>query len=252
MPQATWRNKTFGVSDKQAEAAKDLGFSFSWNQDTKALDIIPVSFSVNLLASMGANIEQEIADYKALAGKTGVLKIGGKQMLPTMQLVGCDVKVNAQAPSGKILDATLSLSFEEYNQAKREKATKSAATSSGGNVVKAGATPDQKTNLTEKQTAGVKNNTTTQPYGPQPYQKPKYWIKEGRYWNVVDKDGNPIKGTIVEKNKISKAERAVPYEIVEQRDVFAKVKIYGKENAYPKWLEFVDLTPFEPVDVTGG
>lgn len=156
MPQATWRNKTFGVSDKQAEAAKDLGFSFSWNQDTKALDIIPVSFSVDLLASMGANIEQEIADYEALAGKTGVLKIGGKQMLPTMQLVGCDVKVNAQAPSGKILDATLSLSFEEYDPSKREKATASASSTSG-------ATKTQTATLTQTATAAVTSTTTTTP-----------------------------------------------------------------------------------------
>lgn len=124
---AQWLNKTWGVTPKKIYALEALSTSFKLNKDnnndkagqpstnTRAVDLQSVSFETFLLHAVGVDVRTEISDWKALIGAYGPLFIGGSIFGPeSIQLTAVDVSDIITDDSGRLLQAKIKMSFDEY------------------------------------------------------------------------------------------------------------------------------------------
>ncbi len=124
---AQWGKKKWEVSSRKITAIENLAFSYEQIADNntstedkkttneRGTELFPLSFSTVLHAGAGVDVRKEITSWKKLVTKVNYFYLNGKKLGPKLQLrkVGVDsVKLDN---FGRILLATLTFEFKEYN-----------------------------------------------------------------------------------------------------------------------------------------
>lgn len=126
---AQWGSKKWAVSSKQVVALEGLAFSYEQvadentsTEDKKATnergtELFPLSFTTVLHSGAGVDVWAEIQSWKALVTKVNYFYLGGKKLGPKLQLRKVAVSNTKVDGKGRLLLATLSFTFKEYDPA---------------------------------------------------------------------------------------------------------------------------------------
>lgn len=190
---AKWRNKTWEVSPDQILAIQDLAFSFEQQADNnsstegegltneRGTQLVPVSFKTVLHSGVGIDVRGEIEQWQSLVTLTGPLYVNGRQLGPKLQLRKVAVSNVKLDNSGRMLLATLSFTFKEYDEATTsvpETTTSALSVTPSAEVKKELATPN--TAVEKAQTTGIKVGDYVYPTGSKYYtgQTIPDWVKQ--------------------------------------------------------------------------
>lgn len=192
---AKWGPKTWEVSAKQIKALEDLSFSFTQVADNntsteekkttneRGKELFPLTFTTVLHSGAGVDIRAEIEDWEQLVTQVDTFYLNGKKLGPKLQLrkvaVG-DVKLD---DLGRMILATLSFEFKEYD-------AETTSVKVSTTALKVGATLAAKNQKKTTNTAVKKANTKNIKVGD--YAKPtgsKYatgetipaWVKQRKH-----------------------------------------------------------------------
>lgn len=126
---AKWGAKTWAVSSKKVLALEGLTFSYTQvadeNRSTedkkptneRGVELFPLSFTTVLHAGAGVDVRAEIESWKALVTKVDWFYLNGKKLGPKLQLRKVAVSDVKTDDFGRMLLATLSFEFKEYDAA---------------------------------------------------------------------------------------------------------------------------------------
>lgn len=126
---AKWGAKTWAVSSKKVLALEGLTFSYTQvadeNRSTeekkttneRGVELFPLSFTTVLHAGAGVDVRAEIESWKALVTKVNYFYLNGKKLGPKLQLRKVAVSDVKTDDFGRMLLATLSFEFKEYDAA---------------------------------------------------------------------------------------------------------------------------------------
>ena len=129
MSQAKWKDRVFGISQNTLKSLQELSASYKVKKKTDSTSSTTViqghelqSFSLNYEVSMTAGVNPlvEYNTMKSYLGLYGPLLLQGSLYGPDnvmLEQVGIDT--NYISNDGKILSATITLSFKEYNADKK-------------------------------------------------------------------------------------------------------------------------------------
>lgn len=124
---AKWGPKKWAVSTEKVLALENLAFSYAQVADNntstedkkttneRGTDLFPLTFTTVLHSGAGVDVRAEIDSWKALVTKTGYFYLGGKKLGPKLQLRKVAVSNTKIDNLGRILLATLSFEFKEYD-----------------------------------------------------------------------------------------------------------------------------------------
>jgi hypothetical protein len=124
---AKWRNKTWEVNNSTVKAIKDLSFAYEQQADNnsstkeksptneRSTQLFQLSFNTLLHSAAGIEVRKEIAEWKALVTTTGYFYLSGQQLGPKLQLRKVSVDGTEIDNFGRMLLATLSFEFKEYD-----------------------------------------------------------------------------------------------------------------------------------------
>lgn len=128
---ATWGPKGFLVSSKKVVVMEDLTTSLSLKEDsendtsgtqptnTRGRELRPITFKVKYLAAAGVDPRGQIKEWEAQLGNAYPLIIGGKRFGPAkMKLTKVDTSDIKLTNTGAFLQATVSITLEEYSGGK--------------------------------------------------------------------------------------------------------------------------------------
>lgn len=164
---AKWGSKKWVVNAKKILALQDLAFSYSQAADNnsstekkkttneRGIDLFPLTFKTVLHASAGVDIRSEISSWKALLTKVNYFYLNGKKLFPKqLQLRNVSVGEVKTDNLGRMLMATLSFEFKEYDASTSSVKVTTTATS-----VKADKTTKKEKKTTNKKVAKATKNT---------------------------------------------------------------------------------------------
>lgn len=126
---AQWGSKKWAVSSKQVVALEGLAFSYEQVADEntstedkkttneRGTELFPLSFTTVLHSGAGVDVWAEIQSWKALVTKVNYFYLGGKKLGPKLQLRKVAVSNTKVDGKGRLLLATLSFTFKEYDPA---------------------------------------------------------------------------------------------------------------------------------------
>ena len=118
-----------GISSKQVVALEGLAFSYEQVADEntstedkkttneRGTELFPLSFTTVLHSGAGVDVWAEIQNWKALVTKVNYFYLGGKKLGPKLQLRKVAVSNTKVDGKGRLLLATLSFTFKEYDPA---------------------------------------------------------------------------------------------------------------------------------------
>lgn len=128
---ATWGPMVFQVSTKQIVVMEGLTTSLTLKQDsendtsgtqptnTRGRELRPISFDVTYLAAAGTNPRKQMKAWEAQLGNAYPLIVGGERLGPAkMKLTGVSTKDILLSNAGAFLQATVSITLEEYSGGK--------------------------------------------------------------------------------------------------------------------------------------
>ena len=125
MSQAKWKDRVFGISQKTLKSLQELNASYKVKKKTDSTTSTTViqghelqSFSLNYEVSMTAGVNPlvEYNTMKSYLGLYGPLLLQGSLYGPdNVMLEEVGIDTNYISNDGKILSATITLSFKEYN-----------------------------------------------------------------------------------------------------------------------------------------
>lgn len=190
---AKWRNKTWEVSPDQILAIEDLTFSFEQQADNnsstegegltneRGTKLIPLSFKTVLHSGVGVDVRKEIEQWQGLVTLTGPLYLNGRQLGPKLQLRKISVNNVKLDNSGRMLLATLSFTFKEYDEtitSVPETATSALSVTPPAEVKEELAVPN--TEVEAAQITGIKVGDYVYPTGSKYYsgQTIPDWVKQ--------------------------------------------------------------------------
>lgn len=126
---AQWGSKKWAVSSKQVVTLEGLAFSYEQVADEntstedkkttneRGTELFPLSFTTVLHSGAGVDVWAEIQSWKALVTKVNYFYLGGKKLGPKLQLRKVAVSNTKVDGKGRLLLATLSFTFKEYDPA---------------------------------------------------------------------------------------------------------------------------------------
>ncbi len=193
---AKWRNKTWEVSPDQILAIEDLTFSFEQQADNnsstegegltneRGTQLVPLSFKTVLHSGVGVDVRREIEQWQSLVTLTGPLYLNGRQLGPKLQLRKVSVSNVKLDNNGRMLLATLSFSFKEYDEAATsvpETTTSALSVTPPAEVKKELATPNKA--VEKAQATGIKVGDYVYPTGSKYYtgQTIPDWVKQRKH-----------------------------------------------------------------------
>lgn len=124
---AKWGAKTWAVSSKKVLALEGLSFSYTQVADEntsteekkttneRGVELFPLSFTTVLHAGAGVDVRAEVESWKALVTKVNYFYLNGKKLGPKLQLRKVAVSDVKTDDFGRMLLATLSFEFKEYD-----------------------------------------------------------------------------------------------------------------------------------------
>lgn len=193
---AKWRNKEWVVSPREVLALENLAFSYEQQADNnsstesqaptnqRGTQLVPLTFKTVLHSGAGVDVRSEIEQWKGMVTLTGPFYLNGRQLGPKFQLrkvAVSDVKLDN---SGRMLLATLSFTFKEY-----DKDTTSVPETTTS-ALKVAATPAVKAEIATPPAAvqqaparGIKVGDYVYPTGTRYYtgQKIPDWVKQRKH-----------------------------------------------------------------------
>lgn len=143
---ARWGPKGFITSTSKVVPLEDLTTGFALKSDTngdtsgtpptntQGMDLQPLTFKTKYMRALGTDPIGQIAEWKALVGKTHTFFLGGNPFGPKFTLKNVDISETMFAPDGTMLACTVSLSFEEYSTATDTNAAATAGTADAMNA----------------------------------------------------------------------------------------------------------------------
>ena len=126
---AKWKSKTWEVSSKKVLALEGLSFSYTQVADEntsaegkkltneRGTELIPLAFTSVLHAGAGVDVRAEIESWEALVTQVDYFYLNGKKLGPKYQLRKVAVSDVKTDDFGRMLLATLSFEFKEYDAA---------------------------------------------------------------------------------------------------------------------------------------
>lgn len=193
---AKWRNKTWAVSPQEVLALENLAFAYEQQADNnsstesqaptnqRGTQLVQMSFKTILHSGAGVDVRKEIDAWKGMVTLTGPFYLNGRQLGPKFQLrkvAVSDVKLDN---SGRMLLATLTFTFKEY-----DKDTTSVPETTTS-ALKVAATPAVKKEVAKPNTqvqkapaVGIKVGDYVYPTGTKYYtgQKIPDWVKKQKH-----------------------------------------------------------------------
>ena len=144
---ATWGPKGFLISTHKIVVLEGLTTSLTLKEDsendtsgtqptnTRGRELRPITFSVKYLAAAGVDPRGQIDEWEAQLGNAYPLIIGGKRFgAEKMKLTKVDTKDILLTNTGAFIQATVSITLEEYSEGKTSKLV--SAKSSNGSTAK--------------------------------------------------------------------------------------------------------------------
>lgn len=125
---AKWRNMTWAVDSEGIKTIENLAFSYeqqadnnSSTEDTaltneRGMKLFPLSFTTVLHSGTGVDVRQEIEKWKEQVTKTGIFYLNGLPLGPKVQLRKVAVSGVKIDNKGRMLYASLGLTFKEYDE----------------------------------------------------------------------------------------------------------------------------------------
>ena len=126
---AQWRDMRWEVSPSEVSAIEDLAISFEQQADNnrstehqgptneRGTQLVPLSFKTVLHSAAGVDVRARIAQWESQVTKTGPFYLNGRQLGPKYQLRKVSVSGVKLDNHGRMLLATLSFTFKEYDAA---------------------------------------------------------------------------------------------------------------------------------------
>lgn len=193
---AKWRNKTWVVSPQEVLALEDLAFAYEQQADNnsstesqaptnqRGTQLIQMTFKTILHSGAGVDVRKEIDTWKGMVTLTGPFYLNGKQLGPKFQLrkvAVSDVKLDN---SGRMLLATLTFTFKEYDKdttSVPETTTSALKVAATPAVKKELATPNKQ--VQKAPAAGIKVGDYVYPTGTKYYtgQTIPNWVKQRKH-----------------------------------------------------------------------
>lgn len=145
---AKWRDRRFEVSPTRITAIKDLSWGYEQISEVaedaegtpktnqRGLKLFQLSGTLPLVAAAGVDVRKEIEVWRDLVTKAGYVYLGGKPLGPIVQLTKVSVSGVQLDDFGRMLTATLGLTFAEYDR--------QTATVVDNSAYALGASPDEK------------------------------------------------------------------------------------------------------------
>ena len=124
---AKWGTKKWEVSPKKVVALEGLRFSYTQVADNntsteeknttneRGTELFPLTFSTVLHSGAGVDVKAEILSWEALVTKVNDFYLGGKKLGPKLQLRKVSVDNVELDNLGRMLLATLTFEFKEYD-----------------------------------------------------------------------------------------------------------------------------------------
>lgn len=128
---AKWRTKQWEVTPKKVLTLTGLSTSYELKAETntdledspatneRGRKLVPLSFTTELNAALGVNVEAEIKEWEQLVGKSDYFYLSGKKFGPKYQLKRIELSDVLLDDFGRMHRAKLSMSFEEIAEEKR-------------------------------------------------------------------------------------------------------------------------------------
>jgi len=146
---AKWRTKSWEVTPKKVLTLSGLSTSYEIKAETntdlenspatneRGRELVPLSFTTDLNAALGVNVESEIGDWEQLVGQTGYFYLSGKKFGPKLQLKKVDLSDVLLDDFGRMHRAKLGMSFEEIADPPKQTGTGTALTVGPSSATKA-------------------------------------------------------------------------------------------------------------------
>jgi hypothetical protein len=124
---AKWGTKKWEVSPQKVVALEGLSFSYTQVADNntsteeknttneRGTELFPLTFSTVLHSCAGVDVRAEIQSWEALVTKVNDFYLGGKKLGPKLQLRKVSVNNVELDNLGRMLLATLTFEFKEYD-----------------------------------------------------------------------------------------------------------------------------------------
>lgn len=193
---AKWRNKTWVVSPQEVLALEDLAFAYEQQADNnsstesqaptnqRGTQLVQMTFKTILHSGAGVDVRKEIDTWKGMVTLTGPFYLNGKRLGPKFQLrkvAVSDVKLDN---SGRMLLATLTFTFKEYDKdttSVPETTTSALKVAATPAVKKELATPNKQ--VQKAPAAGIKVGDYVYPTGTKYYtgQTIPNWVKQRKH-----------------------------------------------------------------------
>ena len=113
---AQWGAKKWAVSYEQV-ADENTSTEDKKTTNERGTELFPLSFTTVLHSGAGVDVWAEIQSWKALVTKVNYFYLGGKKLGPKLQLRKVAVSNTKVDGKGRLLLATLSFTFKEYDPA---------------------------------------------------------------------------------------------------------------------------------------
>lgn len=188
---AKWKSKSWEVTPRKVLTLSGLSTSYELKAETntdlenspatneRGRKLVPLSFTTDLNAALGVDVEAEIKDWEKLVGESAFFYLSGKKFGPKIQLKRVDVNDLLLDDFGRIHRAKLGMSFEEIIEEIAAMGTGSALTVGPSTATKA----EVKTNnaaLTKAGSTTMKVGSTVKITGTNyaTGQKIPQWVKD--------------------------------------------------------------------------
>lgn len=150
---AKWRTKRWEVTPKKVLTLSGLSTSYELKAETntdledspatneRGRKLVPLSFTTELNAALGVNVEAEIKEWEQLVGQSDFFYLSGKKFGPKLQLKRIDLSDVLLDDFGRMHRAKLGMSFEEITEEKKATGTGTALTVGPSSATKAEVKP---------------------------------------------------------------------------------------------------------------
>lgn len=150
---ARWRTKRWEVTPRKVLTLSGLSTSYEMKAETntdledspatneRGRNLVPLSFTTDLNASLGVDVREEIESWEKLVNLTGYFYLSGKRFGPKFQLKKVGLSDVLLDDHGRMHRAKLSMSFEEISPEKPAVGIASALTVGPSSATKAEVKP---------------------------------------------------------------------------------------------------------------
>lgn len=188
---AKWRTKSWEVTPKKVLTLSGLSTSYEIKAETntdlenspatneRGRELVPLSFTTDLNAALGVDVEGEIEDWEQLVGQTGYFYLSGKKFGPKYQLKKVDLSDVLLDDFGRMHRAKLGMSFEEIAEEPKQAGVGTALTVGPSSATKAEVKPANTALATSSSSTlkvGSKVSITGSNYATG--QKIPQWVKD--------------------------------------------------------------------------